>query len=72
MRLLAISVMILAGTLGAGIGVIAESLPGARYRNNLDTCGMWLAGIGLVLFVTEVPLSGVPESVLRWRKSSIK
>ena len=53
MRLLAISVVIFAGTVGAGIGVLAESLPGARFRNDLDDFGMVLAGIGLVLFVIE-------------------
>ena len=58
MRLMAISIVISSGAFGAGLGVIAESLPDARYRNELDTMGMVVAGIGLVLFVIEWKSSG--------------
>lgn len=53
MRLLAISIVVLAGALAAGIGVIAESLPSARRVNDLDDCGMIVAGFGLVVFGIE-------------------
>ena len=35
------------------VGVIAESIPGACYRNDLDTYGILLAVLGLVLFIIE-------------------
>lgn len=53
MRLLAISVIVIAGALAACTGVIAESLPSARRINALDDYGMVVAGIGLVLFAVE-------------------
>jgi len=53
MRLLAISIVVLAGALAAGVGVMAESLPSARRFNSLDDFGMIVAGIGLVVFGIE-------------------
>ena len=65
MRLLAISVVILAGAVAAGAGVVAEAYYEAadaafprtgfhgHFETSLDAFGMWLAGIGLVLFIVE-------------------
>lgn len=53
MRLLAISIVILSGTLAASVGVVAEALPSSRRFNELDTYGIILAVAGLVLFAFE-------------------
>ena len=53
MRLLAVSIVILAGVVMATGGVIAENLPGTRTRNDLDLFGLLLTGFGCVLFTLE-------------------
>lgn len=53
MRLIAISIVIMAGTLCAGIGTIARSMPDARVDNSLDKCGLIILGIGIVVFLLE-------------------
>ena len=53
MRLLAISVVILAGCLMAGIGEVANNLPNAPSRNDLSTFGLVLSGAAVILFVIE-------------------
>ena len=53
LRLLALSVVIFAGSFLASAGVIAESLPGARTRNYLDVYGLLLVAFGCLLLVIE-------------------
>ena len=53
MRLIAISIVIPAGVLCAGIGTVARNMPSARVDNSLDTWGMIIIGIGLVVFLLE-------------------
>jgi hypothetical protein len=53
MRLVALSIVILAGALMAGAGVIADALPAARQHNSLEACGLVVVGIAILLFVIE-------------------
>ena len=53
MRLLAVSVVVLAGVVMAAAGVVAENLPSTRTRNNLEEFGLALTGLACVLFVLE-------------------
>jgi hypothetical protein len=53
MRLIALSIVILAGAVMASAGVIAEALPGARRYNYLDVYGLLLVGFACILLVAE-------------------
>jgi hypothetical protein len=67
MRLIALSIVILAGAVMASAGVIADALPAMRQYNSLEICGLALVAIASLLFIVEwwpVPSSvksaGVP------------
>ena len=60
MRLIALSIIVLAGALMAGAGVIAENLPNTHWRNELDVFGLLLIGFACLLFTVEWFL-GVPR-----------
>jgi hypothetical protein len=53
MRLIALSIVILAGAVMASAGVIADALPNARQFSQLPVCGLLLVGAGCVLFAIE-------------------
>lgn len=53
MRLIALSIVILAGSLMAAAGAIADALPGARQYSQLPLFGLLLVGAAGVMFVIE-------------------
>jgi membrane-bound ClpP family serine protease len=54
MRLMAISLLVLAGAVMAAAGTIAEALPDARYFNDLDIWGLILVVFGSLLFLVQI------------------
>jgi hypothetical protein len=53
MRMIALSIVILAGTIMASAGVIANALPSVRYYNDLPLPGLLLAGIATIMLIIE-------------------
>ena len=53
MRMIAISIAIMAGAVMAGAGAIAEGSPNSRRLTDVDEIGMTLAGLSFLLLVIE-------------------
>ena len=53
MRLISLSIIILAGAIMASAGTVADALPAARQYSQLPICGLLLVGIAGVMFVVE-------------------
>jgi hypothetical protein len=53
MRLIALSIVILAGALMAAAGTIADALPNTRQYSQLPLFGLLLVGVAGVMFVIE-------------------
>jgi energy-converting hydrogenase Eha subunit E len=54
MRLIAISIVVLAGAIMAVGGTIAEAMPGVKQYNIVDGCGLAVVAIGVLLFIGEL------------------
>ncbi len=53
MRLIALSIVILAGAVMASAGAIADALPSARQYSQLPVYGLVLVGAASILFAIE-------------------
>ena len=54
MRLIAISIIVIAGSIMAAAGTLAESMPEAKRFSVVDEWGLVVVVIGIILFVVEL------------------
>ena len=54
MRLIAISVVVIAGAVMAAAGTLAESMPDARRYSVVDGWGLAVVAVGMLLFIVEL------------------
>ncbi len=54
MRLIALSIIVFAGSVMAAAGTLAESVPDARRYSIVDECGLAVVAVGILLFVGEL------------------
>jgi len=54
MRLIAISIVVFAGSVMAAAGTIAESMPDTKRYNSVDEWGLVVVGVGILLLVIEL------------------
>lgn len=67
MNRIAIAIVILAGSLMAAAGTIAESLPNARRFSIVDEAGLLVVAIGMLMLLAEViPFRSLVMRPIRW------
>jgi len=54
MRLIAISIIVFAGSVMAAAGTLAESMPDAKRYSIVDECGLAVVAIGILLFIGKL------------------
>jgi len=54
MRLIAISIIVFAGSIMAAAGTLAESMPDAKRYSIVDECGLAVVAIGILLFIGKL------------------
>ncbi len=54
MKLIAISLIVLAGAIMAAAGTLAESMPDVKRWSIVDECGLAVVAVGIVLFVAHL------------------